>query len=285
MKVLLTQLRVRSEDDDENFRRVAKLIERSRMGLSHEDILVLPELIGGESERKDYERLTSELARTIGCHVVRGSNHHARRGKTVNSGVVADQQGMIVATYDKQLRPYGIEAQLGVGPGSAVGQFEIQGCRILVLVCADFCYSDVFVRQIRPRPDLILVPTFSISRRSSPRVARSLWRSMAIARAYEFSVYVGISEWAYPCEYHGLRSSSVAGLAACNSESGSASDQAHAWAQCLCGLGLVPVSLLQATSRPATAKRQWILRKNWRALPCGARHRFAPPARASPTSE
>jgi hypothetical protein len=36
---------------------------------------------------------------------------------------------------------------------------------------------------------------------------------MAIARAYEFSVYVGISDWAYPCDYHGLRSSSVAGLA------------------------------------------------------------------------
>src|SRR5262249_14940716 len=62
-------------------------------------------------------------------------------------------------------------------------------------------------------PDVILVPTFSISRRSSPRVARSLWRSMAIARAYEFSVYVGISDWAHPCEYHGLRSSSVAGIA------------------------------------------------------------------------
>jgi hypothetical protein len=36
---------------------------------------------------------------------------------------------------------------------------------------------------------------------------------MAVARAYEFSVYVGISDWAFPCEYHGLRSSSVAGLA------------------------------------------------------------------------
>lgn len=67
--------------------------------------------------------------------------------------------------------------------------------------------------RTRPRaPDLILVPTFSISR-SSPRVARSLWRSMAIAEAYQFSVYAGISDWAHPCEYHRLRSSSVAGLA------------------------------------------------------------------------
>lgn len=212
MKVLLTQQRVRSEDADENFRGVAKLIERSRIRLSHDDILVLPELIGGESERKHYEKATRELACVLGCHVVGGTYHQKRRGEVVNSGVVANPLGTILATYDK-LRPYGIETRLGVAPGAAVGQFEIPDCRVLVLVCADFWYSDVFLRQIRPRPDLILVPTFSISRRPSPRAARSLWRSMAIARAYEFSAYVGISDWAYPCEYHGLRSSSVAGLA------------------------------------------------------------------------
>ena len=211
MKVFLTQLRARSDDAGENFRGVTKLVERSRFGFSREDILVLPELIGGDLERKDYEQLTIDLARRIGCHVVGGTNHQKRRGKTVNSGIVVDPQGTIVAAYDK-LRPYGVETQLGVGSGRAVGQLEILGCRTMVLVCADFWYSDVFVRHIRPRPDLILVPTFSISRRSSPRIARSLWRSMAIARAYEFSVYVGISDWAYPCEYYGFRSSSVAGF-------------------------------------------------------------------------
>jgi predicted amidohydrolase len=156
--------------------------------------------------------LTSDLGRAIGCHVVGGTNHHTRKGKTINSGVVSDPQGTIVTSYDK-LRPYSVEVRLGVVSGTAVGQFEIRGCRILILVCADFWYSDVFLRRIAPRPDVILVPTFSISRRSSPRVARSLWRSMAVARAYEFSAYVGISDWAYPTEYYGLRSSSVGGLA------------------------------------------------------------------------
>lgn len=212
MKLFLTQLRARSNDARENFRAVAKLIGRSRHHLSREDMLVLPELIGGDSDRKDYEQLTIDLAQRIGCHVVGGTHHHTNRGATINSGIVADSRRTIIAAYDK-LRPYGIEGALGVVPGTAVGQFEILGCRVLILVCADFWYSDVFIRQIRPRPDLIIVPTFSISRRSSPRVARSLWRSMAIARASEFSVYVGISDWAYPCEYHGSKSCSVAGLA------------------------------------------------------------------------
>jgi predicted amidohydrolase len=62
MKLLLTQLRIRSEDAAENFRGVAKLIERSRSAFLREDILVLPELIGAESEQKDNERLTIDLA-------------------------------------------------------------------------------------------------------------------------------------------------------------------------------------------------------------------------------
>lgn len=49
MKIFLTQLRARCEDTGENFRGIAKLIERSRVGgVCQEDILVLPELIGGE---------------------------------------------------------------------------------------------------------------------------------------------------------------------------------------------------------------------------------------------
>jgi hypothetical protein len=36
---------------------------------------------------------------------------------------------------------------------------------------------------------------------------------MAVSRSYEFGVYVGISDWRHPSEYHGLKSSSVVGLA------------------------------------------------------------------------
>jgi hypothetical protein len=43
MKVLLTQFRRRSEDARENFRGVVRVIERSRLTVSRDDILVLPE--------------------------------------------------------------------------------------------------------------------------------------------------------------------------------------------------------------------------------------------------
>lgn len=86
MNVFLTQLRARCEDACENFRGVDKLIARSGNGPTDQDILVLPELIDGDLERNKYERLTSDLARAVGCHVVGGTNHHTQRGKTINSG-------------------------------------------------------------------------------------------------------------------------------------------------------------------------------------------------------
>ena len=212
MKVFLTQLRGHSHDFRINFERVSRLLDGVRSGFSPGDVLVLPELVGGESGRSEYEAFTTELACRLGCYVVAGSHHEKRKGKRINCGVVADPGGKIISRYEK-FRPYGIESKFGIAPGSITGRFEVGGCRVLVLICADFWYSEFFLSRLKPRPDLILVPTFSISLRASPRAARSLWRSMAVSRAYEFGVYVGISDWAYPCDYHGLKSSSVAGLA------------------------------------------------------------------------
>jgi len=124
----------------------------------------------------------------------------------------ADPSGKIISHYEK-LRPYGVESKLGIVPGNLTGQFEIDGCRVLVLICADSGIRKSFLATSKSDLMFIFVPTFSISSRGTARAARSLWKSMAVARAYEFGVYVGISDWRYPCEYHSLKSSSVGGLA------------------------------------------------------------------------
>ena len=212
MKVFLTQLRPYGHDFGKNLDLIKRQIDKARLEFSSEDILLLPELFGCDSDKTLYENSVSELARNLPLHLVSGSHHEERGSGRVNCGFVVDPTGEILSRYEK-LRPYGIESKLGVVPGKLAGQFDIDGCRVLVLICADFWYSEVFLSQLNPRPDLILVPTFSISSRAAPLAARSLWRSMAVSRAYEFSAYVGISDWAYPCQYHALKSSSVAGLA------------------------------------------------------------------------
>lgn len=189
-----------------------RVVEGSRLDFGPHDILVLPELIGAESPRAQYEGFASNLARTLGCYIVAGSHYDTRRGRQVNNGAVADPAGTIIARYEK-LWPEAIELKMGVVPGTSSDHFEVAGCRVMVLICADFWYSTVILSRLNPRPDVILVPTFSVSFRNSPLAARSLWRSMAISRAYEFGVCVGISDWAHPCDYHGRKSSSVAGFA------------------------------------------------------------------------
>ena len=88
----------------------------------------------------------------------------------------------------------------------------IGGRRVFVLICADFWFSDLFNRAAH-LPDLVLVPALSVSRKPSPDYSRALWRHLAIARAYEFGAYVGISDWGHPSELPMLATSGVGGLA------------------------------------------------------------------------
>ena len=83
---------------------------------------------------------------------------------------------------------------------------------MLVLICADFWFADVFLRA-GALPDLVLVPALSVTRKPTPDYSRTLWRHLAVARAYEFGCYVGISDWGYPSELPVLFASGVAGFA------------------------------------------------------------------------
>jgi predicted amidohydrolase len=124
--------------------------------------------------------------------------------------VICDAAGQVVSEYEK-LRPYANERS-GVRDGQLLGEVTIAGCRILLLICADFWFSDVFVRAAA-LPDLVLVPAHSVSRKPEPGYSRALWQHLAVARAYEFGVYVGISDWAHAPRQGALAPSGVSGFA------------------------------------------------------------------------
>ena len=212
MKLLLTQLPKRRDDGPSNFGAVARILDRYPAIVAAADLLVLPELIGCEASSAAYRQCVRGLARQAGCYVV-GGTHHSKRGRSlVNRGVVSDPVGAIVAEYEK-MRPYGVEADLGVKAGSHGGSFALGGRTIAVFVCSDFWYSESFLHNGGRPPDMIIVTTFSVTQRSSPMLARTLWKHMAVARAYEFAAYVGVSDWRAGCTYRGQPSCGVAGLA------------------------------------------------------------------------
>jgi predicted amidohydrolase len=178
--------------------------------LGPNDIALLPEHWDPEPDKdKHIERLRL-LTRDAGCHIVGGSHHESRGDHAVNTGYALAPDGAVLGAYDK-LRPYA-EERTRVRAGERLGEIDVAGRRVLVLVCADFWFSDL-VDRANGLPDLILVPALSVTRKPTPDYSRALWRHMAIARSYELATYVGVSDWAPGSELMSLQVSGVGGLA------------------------------------------------------------------------
>lgn len=211
MKLVLIKPQLAFSPDADNLGTVERLLQPHAHTLSPLDVVLLPEHVVIGADREGYERGICSLAQSLGCHVVGGSHHEQRAGERINAGIVSDHSGRILGEYEK-LRPYADERQR-VKRGDVLGEFAIGRCRILVLICADFWFSDVFHRT-QALPDLVLVPAHSVSRKPEPTYSRELWRHLAVARAYEFGVYVGVSDWAYArTPGHPVAPSGVSGFA------------------------------------------------------------------------
>lgn len=176
------------------------------------DVLVLPELIGAKDEGQKYLKSICDLAKDHQCHFVGGSRYVNRNGMQVNAGVVANERGKIIATYEK-MRPYGSEIHTGVSGGNTVGKFTIRGRIFAVLICSDLWFSETF-STLDYHPDALLIPSFSITQRDDPTKPRELWEHMLVARAYEYTAYVGVCDWSRDCRFDdGLSAVGVSGFA------------------------------------------------------------------------
>jgi len=210
MKLLLVQPRLSYAPDADNLGVVTQVVERFASDLDDGDVLLLPEHYDLREDRDAYEAGVRDLARRLGTNVVGGSHHERRGDGRVNSGVVANARGEITARYEK-VRPYATERQR-VADGTEFGELSVAGHAVLVLICADFWFSDLFARATA-LPDIVLVPALSVTRKPTPDYSRALWRHLAVSRAYEFGTYVGVSDWAHVPTPEHLFASGVGGLA------------------------------------------------------------------------
>ncbi|MCB2203324.1 carbon-nitrogen hydrolase family protein [bacterium] len=210
MRIHLTQPTLKAFDTAHSMEAIRRSMDAVEGGFDAEDILVLPEHALFVHERAQYEEVLGMLTREAGCHVLGGSFHEFDGEVKRNSGALFAPDGRVMGWYDK-LRPYADE-RTRVDPGTRLGEFDVNGRRVMVLVCADFWFSDLFL-QAETLPDLVLVPALSVTRKPEPDYSRRLWRHLAISRAYEFGLFVGISDWAHDSELPKLRTSGVGGFA------------------------------------------------------------------------
>jgi len=208
MHLLLVNPRLVAGASEVNLAAIRAQLAPLRGALGPNDLALLPEhhYFGPWEAYLDAMR---ELAQWLGCTLVGGSTHRQLEATRVNSGAVFSANGELLTLFDK-LRPYANERQ-HVAPGQTRGHFSIAGRRVSVLICADFWFTDLLVAE--PLPDLVLVPALSVTRKPTPEYSRSLWRHTAVARAYEYGVYVGISDWASDSELPALHTSGVSGFA------------------------------------------------------------------------
>lgn len=209
MKLALVNPALAAGASERNLAELRALLDPLRPQLESSDLVLLPEHwhFGGWD---DYLADTQGLARWLGCHLVAGSFHKHEEAGPVNTGAVLGPTGEILHRYDK-LRPYGVERNWVV-PGQHFGAFQLQGRRISVMICADFWFTDLFLHHT-PLPDLVLVPALSVTRKPSPTYSRALWQHLAVARAYEYGLYVGVSDWAVGSDLPHLPASGVSGFA------------------------------------------------------------------------
>jgi predicted amidohydrolase len=210
MRLVLVQPALHAGPEADNVAIVLGLVQATGVAFDANDVLLLPEHWSGVGVAADYERDVRRLATALGCHVVGGSHHQDRVGGAVNAGLACAADGQVVGRYEK-LRPYATERER-VRPGRRLGEVTIDGRNILVLVCADFWFADLILTATH-LPDLVLVPALSVTRKATPDYSRALWRHLAVARAYEYGVYVGISDWATDSVLPQLMAAGVAGFA------------------------------------------------------------------------
>lgn len=208
MKLLLVNPVLVAGAREANLATLRGLLTPFRGRLGPGDLALLPEhhYFGAWDA---YVADMSDLAVWLGSMLVAGSTHRRLGATRVNTGAVFSSTGAQVTLFEK-LRPYAAERE-HVSPGTARGSLEVEGRRVALMICADFWFTDLFVSQ--PMPDLVLVPALSVTRKPTPEYSRTLWRHTAVARAYEYGVFVGISDWGAESQLPIQRTSGVSGFA------------------------------------------------------------------------
>jgi predicted amidohydrolase len=210
MRLVLIQPSLRAGGSEENCEIIESLILSVKSSILSDDVILLPEHFISADDPETYDKFVKHLAVQTGCTIIGGSHRRLLEVKHVNYGSVWNSEGKVIGEYTK-LRPYFNENK-HVSPGKMLGEVEILGKNFLILICADFWYSDIFF-STKLRPDVVLVPALSVSRKPSPEYSRSLWRNFAIQRAFEFGVYIGISDWRADSYLKEYRTCGVGGFA------------------------------------------------------------------------
>lgn len=196
-QIVVVQPRLDQCDHEANCASVRAIAQDIRAKNVRPDFLILPECFFRQPDIQAYEQFVGEIAAITQACVIGGSVH-ARippdEDDLYNAGYVITPERKILDAYTKR-HPYGSEVGLGVMAGEGCSEFQWNGIRCAVVICADF-WDSRLVHRLSAPPDLLCVVAASVSQEHGPAAARNLWQSLAVARAFELTSVVAMSDWA-----------------------------------------------------------------------------------------
>ena len=194
MKVSCLQMNMTLGVPDENFARVADLVERAMM--DQPGVLVLPETWNtgffpkdrlNELSDRDGCRTKAEigaLAAKYHVNIVAGSVSNVRDGNVFNTAFVFNREGECIASYDKThlFTPMGEDNYYT--PGDHLCRFQLDGISCGLIICYDIRFPELTRSLTVQGLDMLFVVS------QWPKVRTFHLRSLTTARAIENQMFV-----------------------------------------------------------------------------------------------
>ena len=193
MRVSLLQFRSELGAVDENFKRAARLINRSL--IEKPDVIILPELWStgfypkppeefADSEGQRTCEFLSTAARNNHVNIVGGTVLVRDGDRLFNRNCVFDRNGECIALYDK-IHLFSMSKENEVfTAGNSLVHFDIDGVKCSVIVCYDLRFPETARRLALDGAELLFIPAAWPLRRLEH------WRILTRARAIENQFFV-----------------------------------------------------------------------------------------------
>ena len=194
MKITCIQMDMVFAQPDENFQKVAQLIEKAMEEAP--DVLVLPETWNtGFFPRENLRALCDNdgnavktqigaLAKKFRVNIVAGSVANLRDGKVFNTAMVFDRDGSCVASYDKTHLFTPMNEDRYFTAGDHLCRFTLDGVQCGIIVCYDLRFPELIRSLTIPGLDMLFVVS------QWPEVRISHLHSLTTARAIENQMFV-----------------------------------------------------------------------------------------------
>ncbi len=195
MKIALVQ--VASPDSESQIDRI-KRVERTLLGITDADLIVLPELwSAGYFHFDDYDSLAetldgptvtmcAQVASKLRVHLHLGSIiEKSGSGELSNTSIMLGPDGTIVHTYRK-IHVFGYQSKEAtlLTAGSSLPVAELSFGKVSGITCYDLRFPGLWMELSTRGADIVIVPA------AWPAARREHWRLLTTARAVEHQIFV-----------------------------------------------------------------------------------------------